>query len=72
MRNKARVESFRGFDLIAQARVNTQFKQMGIGKVVSTAGFVGARAVLSVPGTGNGMDIGPWNPLTLLCKYCPK
>jgi hypothetical protein len=43
--------------------LNAQFHQLGIGKVVSTQGFAGARAVTNVGDTGMGMDIGPGYPL---------
>lgn len=52
-----------GYDPEFGAAINAQFSQMGLGKVLSTHGVVGARAALNVPGTGPGMDIGPVAPL---------
>eukprot|EP01052_Picozoa_sp_SAG31_P026245 SAG31_NODE_2365_length_5859_cov_22.319097_3_plen_247_part_00 len=44
--------------------LNNQFEQLGVGKLVSTQGWAGARIATTVTQTGRGMNIGPIsNPL---------
>eukprot|EP01043_Picozoa_sp_COSAG02_P047939 COSAG02_NODE_4651_length_5132_cov_7.294854_3_plen_245_part_00 len=43
--------------------LDEQFKQLGLGKFVSTTGFAGAGCATNVVETGAGMDIGPGHPL---------
>jgi hypothetical protein len=45
------------------AHLDQQFEELGLGKLVSTTGFAGARSATNVVDTGPAMDIGPTHPL---------